>query len=342
MSERKLATIRRIEDISPIENSDFLEVATVGGWKVVVNKDQYKAGDLAVYFEVDSFVPHTLAPFLTKSGHHPKEYEGVQGERLRTIKLRGQLSQGLLLPLNTLAGKLHGDVTEYEGTDVTELLGIKKWEKPIPAQLAGQIKGNFPSFLRKTDQERVQNLKKEIEKAQGEEFEVTLKLDGSSMTVYVNGDDYGVCSRNIDLKEDEGNAFWDMARKFNIHTLIRSTGRNLAIQGELIGPGIQKNYEKVSENEFHVFDIFDIDQKRYLLPGERYDMMYVHFRTLNHVRSINFGGIFILDHTIDELLQLAEGPGMNPGVKREGLVFKSLTRDFSFKAISNSYLLKEE
>jgi len=187
MTERKMATIRRIDEIGPIEGADAIEVATIGGWKVVVKKGEFATGDLAVYCEIDSFIPTTIAPFLTKPDHYPKVFEGVQGERLRTVRLRGQLSQGLLLPMDIIPKTL--DVTYYppdayqEGTDVSELLGIVKYEAPIPASLQGEVRGMFPGFIPKTDQERIQNLSSELAEWQrlGHTFEVSEKLDGTSM-----------------------------------------------------------------------------------------------------------------------------------------------------------------
>ena len=115
---RKLATVRCIDSIDPIPGADAIEVATVGGWKTVVaKKDGFKAGDLAIYCEVDSWIPTELAPFLSK-GNEPREYNGVKGERLRTIKLRGTLSQGLILPMTGQNPLLR------EGDDLTEFLGI--------------------------------------------------------------------------------------------------------------------------------------------------------------------------------------------------------------------------
>lgn len=103
-TKRKLACVKRIDDLLPIEGADKIEVAVVGGWKVVVKKGDFKKGELAVYLEIDSWVPTEVAPFLTKSGHEPKEYNGVKGERLRTVKLKKQISQGLLLPISVLDG----------------------------------------------------------------------------------------------------------------------------------------------------------------------------------------------------------------------------------------------
>lgn len=334
MTERKLATIRRIAEIKDIDGAEFIEAARVDGWWVVVKKGEYQVDQLALYLEVDSFVPTEIAPFLTKAGHEPKEFEGVKGERLRTVKLRGQLSQGLLLPISVLPA-----TTEIEiGSDVTELLGVLKWERPISPQLYGQAKGSFPSFLRKTDQERVQNIGRTLESYIDQTFEVTIKLDGSSCTIFVKDEEDGVCSRNLELKQDENNAFWRIALEYDIHKKIRAYGKNLAVQGELIAPNIQSNYEKVNKPEFYVFDVFDIDKQEYMLPKERQE--FCKLLDIPHVPIIDKA--FSMIDNVDKLLDMAEGDGMNKGVKREGLVFKHNSSDFSFKAISNSYLLKEK
>lgn len=341
MSERKLASIQTIAEIKPIEGADRIVAYRVGGWWIVDAKDKYKVNDSVVYCETDGFVPTEVAPFLTKPEHSPKEFLGIKGERLRTIKLKGQLSQGLLLNPHTVLSHFayyHANGTFPEGQDVTEELGILKWEKPLPACLAGTAKGNFPSFIPKTDQERVQNLSKEIQAMQGEMFEVTIKLDGSSCTIFVNGEDNGVCSRNLELKQTDTNAFWQIAVEEDVHAKIRATGRNLALQGELIGPSIQGNYERVAKNEFYVYDVFDIDKQEYLLPAAR--LALVSSLGLKHVPVHLL--LCELDANVQQLLDMAEGEGMNKGVKREGLVFKHLHSDFSFKAISNSYLLKEK
>ena len=156
---RKMATIRKIDAIGPIEGADAIEVATVGGWKVVIKKGEFSVGDLAVYCEIDSWIPTEIAPFLSK-GKEPREFEGVKGERLRTVKLRGQLSQGLLLPYNILPFDSQGVMVE--GNDVSELMNIQKWEMAVPAQLAGQVRGNYPSVIPKTDQERSKTLSKKL------------------------------------------------------------------------------------------------------------------------------------------------------------------------------------
>jgi RNA ligase (TIGR02306 family) len=341
---RKLASIKPITYIKPIEGADAIECAIVdGGWPVVIRKDEYKVGDIAIYLEIDSWVPHELAPFLSK-GQEPREYNGVKGERLRTVKLRGQVSQGLLLPIELTFWR---DI----GTDLTESLGIQKWEPPIPAQLQGTMKGNFPHFIPKTDQERCQNLRKDIfETHKDEIYEVTVKLDGSSTTIYVKDGEVGVCSRNIDLIETEGNSFWKAARDQNIIEplleLCKEKGEEYAIQGELIGEGIQGNPEKLQGQRFYLFDIYSITCSQYLKTGERYsilDKLKMMGADVEHVPIVDVDvRIAQAYDSIDDLLEFAEGPSLNPQTKREGLVFKSWESDFTFKAIANSYLLKHK
>ena len=348
---RKLASIAEITYIKPIEGADAIECAIVnGGWPVVVKKGEYQVGDVAIYLEIDSWVPHKLAPFLSK-GQEPREYNGVKGERLRTVKLRGQLSQGLLIKLSDIPNSIiYMDLVV--GENVSHILGVQKWEPPIPAQLQGMMKGNFPHFIPKTDQERCQNLRKEIfEEHNGETYEVTTKLDGSSMTVYVKDGEIGVCSRNIDLKETEGNSFWKAAREQNIVDALleisKDKGEEYAIQGELIGEGIQGNPEKLKGQRFYLFDIYSITEGRYLRANERYSIL----DSMNNLYGADVEHVPFIDTvctvarqftTIDELLEIAEGPSLNPQTKREGLVFKSYDSDFTFKAIANSYLLKNK
>ena len=341
---RKLASIRKIASIRPIPGADAIECVTVDGWEVVTKKGEFSVGELVVYLEIDSWVPTELASFLSK-GKEPREFNGVKGERLKTIKLRGQLSQGLILPITLeLQTEFSHTFFNFEdarelqvGDDVTEQLGIQKWERPMPAQLAGLAKGNFPSFIPKTDQERIQNIKHVLEDRQ-EKYEVTIKLDGSSFTAYHRDGVFGVCSRNLELKPSESNAFWQVATKYLLEITLPTMG-NYAIQGELIGPGIQGNQEKLQELDLYVFDVFDIDAQTYLSAVDRYE--FVDALDLKHVPVVHVS--INAPESLDEVLKMAEGPSLNPNANREGLVFKS-TRNpqLSFKAISNSWLLKEK
>lgn len=336
--DRKLATVRIVENLIPIEGADLIELAQVDGWQVVVKKGEFTVGDSAVYFEIDSWIPHTLAPFLTRPGHEPKVYNNVPGQRLKTMKMKGVLSQGLLLPPMSVKGLFKFAVEE----DLTETLGIQKWERPIPAQLAGTVKGNFPSFLIRTDEERIQNCYRRMV-GRGP-FEVTEKLDGSSMTVYsryYHGEwTSGVCSRNLDLKQDENNAFWSVAIRDNIIEKMRDSAEwSIALQGELVGPGVQGNPYKLDRLEFYVFNMFNIDSQQYINPSAR--RYWIEKMGLNHVPVILYRAYDQLP-PINELLEYANGSSiLNNKTSREGLVFKN-NEDDSFKVISNKWLLKEK
>ena len=356
-TNRKLASIQKIAEIKPIDGADAIEAVRVLGWWVVSKKGEFTVGDFVVYLSIDSWVPHELAPFLSK-GKPPREYGGVKGEKLRTIRLRGQLSQGLVLQVLHIDSYLEAEARKEEpdsmptsrimfladeGKDLTEILGIQKWEAPIPAQLSGKMKGNFPSWARKTDQERSQNLWDEIKAADnaGVRYEVTTKLDGSSMSVGMSPEgEYTVCSRNLSLLTDqEGNSFVDLARKLDMETKLRELNRPLMISGELMGPSVQGNQEKFTGHQFFVFDIFDPRTGAYVTSKERLDL--VGQLGLQHAPILETGvtlselGI----QSLDDLLAYAEGPSIN-AKQREGVVFKSLDGSFSFKVISNSWLIK--
>lgn len=335
---RKLASIRRISAINPIPEADKIEVASIEGWKVVVRKGDYKVNDLVVYLEIDSWVPNSIAPFLTKPDKSPSEYRGVKGGRLKTVVLRGQVSQGLILPIpESLENRKEGD-------DVSEELGIIKWEPPVDVSLAGQVKGNFPSFIKKTDQERCQNLKREIEAAfwSREKFEITEKLDGTSFTAFIKDGEFGVCSRNLQLKEDDSNTLWKVAREVNLEVGLKFINKNLAIQAELVGPKIQGNPYNLKDHKIFVFDIFDIDNYTYLPASQRYEYVY-RYLCLSNVPVLE-ESLEITALTIDDLLLMAEGKSrLNKKTEREGLVYKSLSNpNFSFKVISNKFLLKQK
>jgi RNA ligase (TIGR02306 family) len=337
--ERKLATIRIIDSIRPIEGADLIELASVGGWNVVVAKEVgHKVGDWVVYCEVDSFLP--IRPeyeFLRKSSY--KKMGDEEGFRLKTVKLRGVLSQGLILPLKEV--QLPNKDLLKEGMEVTKELGIVKYEPPIPAELAGKVKGPFPSWGKKTDQERCQNLTEEIsdEIKKGSFFEITIKLDGASMSIGHFDGDIVVCSRNLSLDlEQEKNTFIDVFKSLGVYHKIKEYG-NILISGELCGPGIQGNNEKLKHHKFYVFDVFDVDKQTYLPSETRINI--VESLGLEHVpilhKSVKLTEIGL--NSIQDILKYSEGPSLNSEV-REGLVFKKIDGTFSFKAISNSFLLK--
>lgn len=342
MSERVMARVVRVDAVNPIQGADAIDVASIGGWKVVVKKGEYQADQLAVYCEIDSWIPHSIAPFLTKTGQFPKVYNNVEGQRLRTVKLRGQISQGLLLPMSLRGSdSLVVGALFNEGDDVTEFLGIQKWEPPAEFR-AANAKGSFPHFIQKTDQERIQNLSKELAKwnATQHQWQITEKVDGSSMTVFYKDGEVGVCSRNLELKDDGTSTFWETAKAEGLVEKLIALGKNIALQGELIGGNIQGNSYKVDKFQFHLYDIFDIDSQQYLLPNavERIASQM----NIRHVPVLE--SFTTYDSQMQDLIAYAEGKsvvGAKP--EREGLVFKSLTEPgTSFKVISNKWLLKNE
>ena len=348
--ERKLATIRKIKEINPIEGADAIELAVVDGWQVVVAKNVgHQVGDLVVYCEIDSFLP--IEPefeFLRKSSY--KKMGDQEGFRLKTIKLRGQISQGLILPYSVIPIAQFATAADLpEGMDVSEMLGIVKYEPPIPAQLAGKVKGSFPSFLRKTDEERIQNLEKEYTEwtlSSKHQFYATEKLDGSSFTCYIKNGEFGVCSRNMDLLETEDNTFWAVARKLDLENKLRSFGKNICFQGEMVGSGIQGNHYNMKDQTVFFYNIFIIDEREYVGYDEFRNMLFDLDLACVPVLSYPFN--FPADSvvalpTVSALLRSAEGKSvLNDKVEREGLVIRSMDRTISFKAISNKFLLGEK
>lgn len=367
---RKLVTIQQITAITDIPGADLIALATIQGWQVIVKKTEFSVGDACLFFEIDSFLP--LEPryeFLKKT----TKFDGKEGYRLRTMKMRGVLSQGLALPLSMFP-ELTNPKVDF---DYSEKLGVIKYDNEIqtyqgkPGLKAGKARGNFPSFIPKTDQPRIQNLTTYFSALVNEEFEETLKLDGSSMTCYKIGHTptlwekvksifgikykpyhFGVCSRNLELKptadqvhifNNQGKEsiydqsdFWTAAYKYRFEDKLPE---GYAIQGELIGPKIQANQEKVKELEFYCFDVYNIHTGKYLLPLERREFCALH--NIPHVPVVSINAK-PLQLGLEGLLKHVEGESMNPGTVSEGRVYKHVTKPITFKAISNKYLLSKK
>jgi RNA ligase (TIGR02306 family) len=339
--ERKLASVRKISDIQPINGADMIELAIVDGWKVVVAKNVgHKVGDMVVYCEIDSFLPiKEEFEFLRKSSYK-KMSDGTEGFRLRTIKLKGQVSQGLILPISVLNPEgTNIYVNPFEGLDVTEMLDIIKYEPPIPAELSGKVKGLFPSFIRKTDEERIQNLVSEYETLKQHTFYVTEKLDGSSATFYFNDNVFGLCSRNWELLETESNTFWRVARELDLENKLRKLNRNLCLQGELVGEGVQSNPYKIKGQTIKFFNVYDIDTQEYFDLSNF--LITLDLLQLESVPVMDKN--FQLPESVDKLLIYADKKSeLNPNFDREGVVIRSMDRKISFKVISNNFLLNEK
>ena len=337
---RKLASIRKIINIRPIEGADKIEVATVDNWNVVVSKNEFKIGDLVVYFEIDSFLPIREEFEFLRKNSYKKLADGSEGFRLKTIKLRNQVSQGLIIPLSILNTE---DVTFSgiwnEGDDVTEYLGVTKYDPPLPADLAGEAVGYFPSFIQKTDEERIQNLTDNYEDYKKFKFFASEKMDGSSSSFFYNNGEFGLCSRNLQLKFNPDNTFGRIITSNNLEEKLRNYGRNIAIQGEIVGEGVQSNKYKLKGQKLLVYNIFDIDKYDYVSKSEMLEICEKF--QLETVPTIYKE--FTLTETIEELLEIAKGKSaVNPNTQREGLVWVSIDSPhrISFKTISNDFLLK--
>lgn len=363
---RKLASIQIIDEIKPHNNADSLELSKIGGWQVIVKKNQFKSGDLCVYCEIDSILPEKPEFEFLRSKHF----------KIKTMKLRGEISQGIIFPLDILPkdALVSTDVFNMEkliGIDVTEILGITKYEAPISPQLMGKVKGNFPSLLiPKTDEQRLQSAMSLLKEIDGKICYITLKEDGTSYTSYhsVESDmtpeimslvqKVGVCSRNLEMKEDEevnknlpGNIYWRIAKQYDIENKLKEFyskySRNIAIQGEITGEGIQKNRLGLPRNthQLHLFNIFDIDKQKYV----DYTEFIVIASELNipTVETIYFGRF---NFTLEQLLEMSRGKYPNTQNNREGIVIRPNVETYSellrgrlsFKVINNDYLLKEE
>jgi len=333
---RKLATIERILEINDIPEADKIQTCKILGWQCVIEKNKYKVDDLCVYVQIDSILPER------------EEFEFLRKDkfRIRTCKFRGQISQGIVFPLTILSYDLQWYIEEkqIEGYDLTEELDIKLYEAPVPAELAGNAKGGFPAFLIKTDEERVQLLPQHIEEYKGESFIVTEKLDGSSGSFYWKNGEFGVCGRNWEYYESPTNSFWKFARHNYLEEKLGVLGRNLGLQGEIIGEGIQKNKYKLKGQTVRFFRMFDIDKYEFIPYEEMIDIIVNQFK-LETVPVLDWN--YILPPTVDEILEYAQGKSvLNPQTEREGVVFvkhelKNQGR-LSFKAISNKFLIKNE
>ncbi len=327
---RKLASIQKIKVLEPIPEADAIERATVLGWQLVVKKGEFKVGELCVYCEVDCIMPD-----------EPRfEFLKPRGMRIKTVKLRGQISQGICFPLSILP--VGFDV--QEGADCTEVLKIVKYEPPIPACLNGVAKGFFPSFIPKTDETRVQVLQDLLDRFKGESCYVTEKVDGSSATFYVNNKEFGVCTRNLELVEDPENTIWKLAREFDIENKLCALGMNIALQGEVIGEGVQGNPLKLRGQHIRFFNAFDIGGREYFVFDKFIELMRRLGFEIVPVIAVDYK----LENDINAIVRMSTGKSLIcQDAWAEGIVIRPLIerRDpeigrVSFKAINPEFLLK--
>ncbi len=348
---RKLASIQTISQIEPIPKADAIERARVLGWWFVIKKGEFQVGDRVVYCEVDSLLPERVEfEFLRPSCFKPsclKADGQVQpaGFRIKTVKLRGQVSQGICFPLSILPGNAPTEV----GVEVTEQLNICKYEPPIPVGMSGKVKGGFPGFLSKTDETRVQVLESALERHRGKTFYVTEKVDGTSFSAFLRDGEFGICSRNLWMDEtDDTNVLVRISRRLELEAKLAAIhekhGFNPAIQGEVIGPGIQKNKYGLTEVGLRVFNVINLDESRLV----DHDLMLQIVEECG-LESVPQLGTIELNHTVDEMVEFSQGTSvLAPKVQREGVVLRPLVEEYdedvggrlSFKVINPKFLLK--
>ena len=341
--KRKLASIQYVHHVTSIEGADKIECVHVLGWQCVAKKNEFHVGDSCVYFEVDSFLP--ICPqfeFLRNSCYKKSEFMG-EGFRLKTQRFRGQISQGLILPLEILPS----GGTYALGEDVTELLGVRKWEIEETVTSSGTIIGEFPGGIPKTDELRLQAYPELLEEFCGKPYYISTKMDGTSVTMYWKDQHFGVCGRNYEYADDGKCAMWNYAREHRIEERVREKQiPDVAIQGEFCGGGIQKNRLRLKRPEWYVFTIIDLQNGRRMgLEKMRELCEKLGLKMV----PIEEQGESLPYQTVEELLERAKGKYAS-GMNKEGIVIRPVTPVYSkiiegplsMKVLNNDYLLKEE
>ena len=355
---RKLATIREISENRPIEGKDRIQLSTVDGWHVITTKEDFPVGAKCVYVEIDSVMPEKPEFEFLKS----KKY------RIRTMKMSGVISQGICFPLTILPPKKDG--SEYEiGEDVTDIIGVTQYEETMDNDrelseqktnkkfpkwlmrfawfrklvLPKKTKGGFPSFVSKTDEERIQNMPWICEDKR--EWTATEKIDGQSGTFALvkhkgllrTKYEYIVCSRNLRLGAKDNSSYWHVSDKYNIENALKNMIGDrewIALQGECIGPKIQKNKYGVKECDLYIFNL--------IYPTGRVDSITA--KSICENKGFNFVPIIadhvVLPDTVDEVLKYATGQSQLADTMREGIVFRSRDGKQSFKAVSPEFLIR--
>lgn len=354
---RKLARKVTIDAITPMANADTLELAHIKGWQVVVRKGEFKPGDAALYFEIDSALDYDDPRYGFLRDRCAKAWKTAKGcvlkrtIRIRTMTLRGELSQGLLLPLADFPEIAEIPLEE----DCAEILKVEHFDELAEkynamlgkANCTGEAIGSFPSWLAKSDEERLQNLGDDFVKEHlREPFEITEKKDGTSATYFwapaeSPEEPFGICSRNQRLKETGDSVFVKAARMFGIREKLARFGSSIAIQGEIIGPGVNGNRDRLEVLDFQIYRVFLRNGTIWHAASPATARLVAKVLWLRYVPVLaEFAPLSTAGATVAEILKFAEGTTAN-GNPREGLVFKSEISGTHFKAVSNAYLLGE-
>ena len=332
---RSLVTIQKVKSIAAIQDSDFLELACIIGWQCVVKKGEFKEGDLGVYFEVDSFLPVDERYEFLRASSFRDNVDNGQGFRIKTMKMRGQLSQGLLIPLDKFPEL--ADCTE--GADVTEKLNVKKWYIPETANAGGSIIGERPYGIPASDEIRIQSALELLEELKGKPYYITTKMDGTSGIVYYIDEKIGCCSRNKEIKDEQDALYWTPVYKYGLKEKLAKYGKNIVLTGEICGPGIQRNKLRLAEIEWYVFDVKDGESNRYMAYDDAVKLCAE--LGIKTVPLEERGEAF--DYSLETLLEKARGKYPS-GLDKEGIVVRDSNspKAVSFKVLNNDALLKEK
>ena len=369
---RKLATIQKISELRPIPDADKIETALMEGlgWEVVVHKDEFKVGDFVVFIEVDSIVPER------------PEFEFLRERKfkVKTCKFKKQVSQGLVIPLSVLGDNIKVSEVAPLGMDVSERLGITlhspqaQEEQTLQSSkhrskfmkvmmrfapfrwfylvLNTHTKGNFPDWISKTDEERLQNCAMMLIHNKDKEWYVTEKCDGQSATYSLHKTKrwgmpswiFVVCSRNLWLKTKDNSAYWGIAKKYDLENKLRVLRSEVVIQGEICGPKIQGNKYGLKEDDLFVFTVIENDVKYSPLAMtafcDRLGLKTVPIIASSIVPSIK--PETPLGDVVRAWVAYAGGPSkLNKDVPREGIVVRLIENpNVSFKIINQEFLLR--
>ncbi len=355
--ERKLASIQLISDITPITGADRVELARVLGWTTIVNKGQFKKGDVCIFFEIDSILPERPEFEFLRPRHF----------RIRTMKSPrlGVISQGLVMPISIL-GDTGGEILcacgkcgiktiqDMVGEDVTEYLGVQKYEPPIEGGKNTKAKGAFPIYIvPKTEEFRAQAFPNLLEEMKGKPYVTRIKYDGTSFTAYSFNDMSGICSRNLELHETNDDVYWKIGHKYDLPQRLveycKLIRKNYAIQGEICGPIVihgGRNPLNAKTDDLHLFSVYDIDAHMYLSDSAAESVA----KDLGLKFVVLYEGGESFNYTIEQLEAKTKGvcyPGTTNQI--EGFVFRpkkpeysaTIGAQLSFKIIDKEYLLEE-
>lgn len=326
-----IASIQKVISVEPIEGADKIEMIKVLGWELVSKKGNFQPGDYCVYIEIDSKVPEIPAfEFL-----RPKNF------LVKTVRMKGQISQGLAMPLEILPKGIYGC-----GEDVSKLLGIEHYEKPIPLEMAGFIrKVGLPFNIPITDEPMIQSVPEMIKELTGKMVYISTKCDGTSGTFALCNGEYHACSRNNSWQNIENNIFWLLSKKYKIEEKMREYGKNICLQGEVCGPGIQKNKLGLKEHDVLMFNFFDIDKYRYFNYYELTEIV-----KLFGLKMVPVESVCEFKFDLPDLLKMSKGLYSNTNNRKEGIVIRPVEEEISkfykkrlsIKVLNNDFLLKDE